>query len=167
MLNAALRAARPAALVARSAARRSAARPAARLPARALSTTALRASDHGPKPPSLFGPGGKPGEVPTDEEQATGLERLQLLGELEGVDVFDMDEVLDSSRLGTLADPVKVPSLAPARLIGCTGVPADSHDVIWMNLEHDKVRRCGECGSVYALDYKGDPEALHGEHAHH
>jgi hypothetical protein len=63
-------------------------------------------------------------------------------------------------------------------------VPADSHDVIWMNLEHSKVRRCGECGSgmsflgvayrtvlifhsVYALDYKGNPDALHGDHAHH
>jgi cytochrome c oxidase subunit 5b len=109
MFNAALRATRPAALIARCAVKP------ARLPARALSTTALRASDHGPKPPSLFGPGGKAGEVPTDEEQATGLERLQLLGELEGIDVFDMDEVLDSSRVGTTADPVKVPSLVSCR----------------------------------------------------
>lgn len=33
------------------------------------------------------------------------------------------------------------------RIIGCTGVPADSHDVIWFNLHKDKQGRCKECGS--------------------
>ena len=47
----------------------------------------------------LYGPGGKPGEVPTDLDQAVGLERLELLGKMEGVDVFDM-RPLDSSRTG-------------------------------------------------------------------
>lgn len=47
----------------------------------------------------LFGPGAKPGTVPTDMEQATGLERLEILGKMEGVDVFDM-RPLDSSRRG-------------------------------------------------------------------
>jgi hypothetical protein len=75
---------------------------------RAICTTAPRLS--GPKPPSLFGPGIKPGQVPTDLDQATGLERLQLLGEMEGVAVFDKTP-LDSSRLGTMKDPVLVPSL--------------------------------------------------------
>jgi cytochrome c oxidase subunit 5b len=56
--------------------------------------------------------------IPTDEEQATGLERFQLLGRMEGVDVFDMAP-LDSSRLGTVADPIKVPTLVcfPCRFI--------------------------------------------------
>lgn len=48
--------------------------------------------------------------MPTDEEQATGLERLELLGEMQGINVFD-EEPLDSSRLGTLENPVKVFSL--------------------------------------------------------
>lgn len=97
---------------------RAAARPAARVarqsfkPARAFSVTA-RASSGGPPPPQLFGEGAKPGTVPTDIEQATGLERLQLLGELEGISVFD-DQPLDSSRLGTKADPVKVLSYVRA-----------------------------------------------------
>jgi cytochrome c oxidase subunit 5b len=60
--------------------------------------------------PQLFGPGSKPGEVPTDELQATGLERLQLLGELEGIKVFD-DTPLDSSRHGTKENPILVTSL--------------------------------------------------------
>lgn len=75
---------------------------------RTFSTT-LRASSGGPPPPVLVGTGGKPGEVPTDVEQATGLERLQLLGEMEGVEVFD-ESPLDASRLGTKANPVLVQS---------------------------------------------------------
>lgn len=75
---------------------------------RALSTTTPRFS--GPAPPSLYGEGAKPGEIPSDEQQATGLERLQLLGEMQGIEAFDL-EPLDSSRVGTLEDPVKVFSL--------------------------------------------------------
>ena len=48
----------------------------------------------------LLPPGAKPGTVPTDLEQATGLERLELLGKMQGIDIFDM-KPLDSSRKGT------------------------------------------------------------------
>jgi len=47
----------------------------------------------------LLGPGAAPGEVPTDIDQATGLERLEILGKMEGVDIFDM-RPLDASRKG-------------------------------------------------------------------
>jgi cytochrome c oxidase subunit 5b len=47
----------------------------------------------------LIPPGAAPGTVPTDLEQATGLERLEILGKMQGVDVFDM-KPLDSSRKG-------------------------------------------------------------------
>jgi cytochrome c oxidase subunit 5b len=47
----------------------------------------------------LIGPGARLGTVPTDIEQATGLERLEILGKMEGVDIFDM-RPLDASRLG-------------------------------------------------------------------
>lgn len=100
MLNTALRAARPVVL--------RAARPANSTAFRVLSTTATRRS--GAPSPQIFGPGGKPGEIPTDEQQATGLERFQLLGEMEGHDAFDL-QPLDSSRVGTLQDPIKVYSL--------------------------------------------------------
>ena len=51
----------------------------------------------------LVGPGAAPGTVPTDLEQSTGLERLEILGKMEGVDIFDM-RPLDASRKGmTLA----------------------------------------------------------------
>ena len=94
------------------------ARPAARLnvwskqpttaSSRAFSLSAARKSGH--PSPQLLGEGGKAGEVPTDINQSTGLERLQTLGFLEGIDVFD-HQPLDSSRIGTLDNPVLVYSL--------------------------------------------------------
>jgi cytochrome c oxidase subunit 5b len=48
----------------------------------------------------LVGPGAAVGTVPTDLEQATGLERLEILGKMQGVDIFDM-KPLDASRKGT------------------------------------------------------------------
>lgn len=101
MYNAALRAVRP--VVVRSTRRSTPSNT-----FRALSTTTPRFS--GPAPPSLYGEGAKPGEIPSDEQQATGLERFQLLGEMNGVESFDL-EPLDSSRVGTLEDPIKVFSL--------------------------------------------------------
>ncbi|KAL8718177.1 MAG: hypothetical protein Q9225_004655 [Loekoesia sp. 1 TL-2023] len=47
----------------------------------------------------LLPPGAAPGTIPTDLEQATGLERLEILGKMQGIDVFDM-KPLDASRLG-------------------------------------------------------------------
>lgn len=51
----------------------------------------------------LLGPGAAPGTVPTDVEQSTGLERLEILGKMEGVDIFDM-RPLDASRKGRVQD---------------------------------------------------------------
>lgn len=95
--RAALRAVRPASAVARGAA------------VRTFSNSGPVSSgdSHAPK---LYGPGAKPGEVPSIYEQATGLERLQLLGDIEGVPVFD-ESPLDSNRFGTKGDPIVVPSL--------------------------------------------------------
>ncbi|RDB25597.1 Cytochrome c oxidase subunit 4, mitochondrial [Hypsizygus marmoreus] len=158
MFRTAVRTARPAALAARSSFK-----PKAPSSLRALHTTLRVASaGHGPAPPQLYGEGGKAGEVPSDIEQATGLERLQLLGELEGVNVFD-DSPLDASRIGTKANPILVPSYDVERLVGCTGSPADSHDVLWFNVKQDKQGRCTECGSVYALD---NAASNLGEHTH-
>lgn len=48
----------------------------------------------------LLPPGAAPGTIPTDLEQATGLERLEILGKMQGIDVFDMKPL--ESRKGTL-----------------------------------------------------------------
>ncbi|QLL32739.1 hypothetical protein HG536_0D02610 [Torulaspora globosa] len=101
-------------------------------------------------PETLIGPGAKEGEIPTDLEQATGLERLELLGKLEGIEVFDL-KPLDSSRKGTMQDPIIVESYDDYRYVGCTGSPADSHTVMWLKPTVNQVARCWECGSVYKL----------------
>lgn len=81
----------------------------------------------------LVGPGAQPGTVPTDLEQATGLERLEILGKMEGVDIFDM-RPLDASRLGTMKEPIIVRSAGEEQFAGCTGFPADSHTVHWLGV---------------------------------
>ncbi|KAL2157056.1 hypothetical protein VTH06DRAFT_7514 [Thermothelomyces fergusii] len=112
----------------------------------------------------LVGPGAAPGTVPTDLEQATGLERLEILGKMEGVDVFDM-RPLDASRRGTLEDPILVRSAGEEQYAGCTGYPADSHNVLWLTMTRERpVTRCIECGNVYKMEYVG-PE--HVDHHYH
>ncbi|ODV94137.1 hypothetical protein PACTADRAFT_44627 [Pachysolen tannophilus NRRL Y-2460] len=109
---------------------------------------------------NLIGPGAKEGAVPTDLEQATGLERFELLGKLEGIEVFD-NTPLDASRTGTMADPIVVDSYDDYRYVGCTGSPADSHIMQWLKPTKTKVARCWECGSVYKLNYIGNPDLEH------
>ena len=65
-------------------------------------------------PPVIQGDGAKDGEMPTDEQQATGLERFELLGKLKGVDVFDM-EPLQMTHLGTTENRIKVQSFVSIR----------------------------------------------------
>lgn len=81
----------------------------------------------------LVGPGAQPGTVPTDLEQSTGVERLEILGKMEGVDIFDM-KPLDASRKGTLKEPILVRSAGEEQYAGCTGYPVDSHGVIWLTV---------------------------------
>jgi len=47
----------------------------------------------------LLPPGAEPGTIPTDLDQSTGLERFEILGKMQGIDVFDM-KPLDASRKG-------------------------------------------------------------------
>ena len=56
--------------------------------------------------------GAEPGTVPTDIDQATGLERLEILGKMQGIDVFDM-KPLDASRKGALELHITPPTITP------------------------------------------------------
>ncbi|KAL4741293.1 cytochrome c oxidase subunit VB-domain-containing protein [Aspergillus similis] len=118
----------------------------------------------------LIPPGAKPGTVPTDIEHATGLERLELIGKMQGIDIFDM-RPLDASRKGTLDNPIIVNSAGDEQYAGCTGYPADSHHVNWLTVSRDRpIERCLECGNVVKLNYIGpeeDPHAHDHDHGHH
>jgi cytochrome c oxidase subunit 5b len=113
-------------------------------------------------PESLVSPGAPEGEVPNDFDQATGLERLELLGLMAGTKVFDRAP-LDSSRKGTMEHPIIVDSYEKYRYVGCTGSPAGSHQVLWLRPREGKVDRCWECGSVYKVNYLG----IEGDDHHH
>ena len=125
------------------------ARPAARLnvwskqpttaSSRAFSLSASRKSGH--PSPQLLGEGGKSGEVPTDINQSTGLERFQTLGFLEGIDVFD-HQPLDSTRIGTLANPVLVYSLVRFFSLGSL-LPSIVFRVRWLTLFEGRGARYG------------------------
>ncbi|GAA5832396.1 hypothetical protein JCM11251_006436 [Rhodosporidiobolus azoricus] len=127
-------------------------------PVRSFITSFPRLSEH--VEPTLQGPGGKTGEVPTDFEQSTGLERFELLHKLKGEEAFSL-EPLEVTRLGTVADPIKVFSLDHTRIIGCTGYPVDSHDTILFTANDQKPTRCPECGCAYSVDYQGLPGDAH------
>ncbi|KAI4845087.1 hypothetical protein E4T45_07870, partial [Aureobasidium sp. EXF-8846] len=107
----------------------------------------------------LMPSGAQPGTVPTDIDQATGLERLEILGKMQGIDIFDM-KPLDASRTGTMKEPIVVRSFGDEQYVGCTGCPADSHVVAWLTMSRDRpIERCPECGSVYKMDYVGPAES--------
>ncbi|KAK5197815.1 Cytochrome c oxidase subunit 4 [Exophiala xenobiotica] len=113
----------------------------------------------------LLPPGAEPGTIPTDLEQATGLERLEILGKMQGIDIFDMSP-LPSDRRGTFEDPIVVKSAGDEFQAGCTGSPADSHIVKWLVMTRKRpFERCPECGSCYRMDYVGPPDDPH--HHHH
>merc|ERR1711977_623013 len=76
--------------------------------ARSLSVSAARYA--GGKVTVIQGEGAKAGTVPSDIEQATGLERMELLGKMRGEDPFRM-EPLEVPYMGTPKNPVKVYSL--------------------------------------------------------
>jgi len=115
----------------------------------------------------LLPPGAAPGTTPTDLEQATGLERLEILGKMEGVDIFDM-RPLDASRKGTIDNPIVIRSFGDERYLGCTGCPADSHDTIWLTVSRDRpIERCPECGGVYKMEYLGPADDHHHGHGDH
>ncbi|KAJ5888219.1 Cytochrome c oxidase subunit 4 [Penicillium taxi] len=120
------------------------------------------------KDEDLIAPGAKPGTIPTDFAQSTGLERLELIGKMQGIDYFDM-RPLDASRLGTLENPIVVNGAGDEQYAGCTGFPADSHQVNWLTVSRDRpIERCNECGNVVKLNYIGPEEDPHAhDHGHH
>lgn len=109
---------------------------------------------------SLIGPGATPGTIPTDLDQATGLQRLELLGNLEGIDVFDMEHPIKEGS-GTPQDPYLVPTYYGTRYVGCKGKDGDNHNPYWMKVEEGNPGRCWRCGSVFKAKYLGDPAMDH------
>lgn len=109
---------------------------------------------------SLIGPGAKAGTIPTDMDQATGLERFEILGKREGVDVWDIENPITEGK-GTMKDPYLVPTYMGYRFVGCKGKEGEDHKPYWMRVEEGKPGRCWQCGNVFAAKFLGEPGHNH------
>ncbi|XP_074838108.1 cytochrome c oxidase subunit 5B, mitochondrial [Carettochelys insculpta] len=110
------------------------------------------------RPPPSLGPGPAralaAGGIPTDEEQATGLERKIMKAIEKGQDPYN---ILQPKRYaGTKEDPHLVPSISDKRIVGCI-CEEDNSCVIWFWLHKGDDQRCPSCGAHYKLV----PQELH------
>uniref|UniRef100_A0A452EWG1 Cytochrome c oxidase subunit 5B, mitochondrial n=1 Tax=Capra hircus TaxID=9925 RepID=A0A452EWG1_CAPHI len=102
------------------------------------------------------------GGVPTDEEQATGLEREVMLAARKGQRSLGIIDPLfcffqdpynilaPKATSGTKEDPNLVPSISNKRIVGCI-CEEDNSTVIWFWLHKGEAQRCPSCGTHYKL----------------
>ncbi|KAM8923778.1 cytochrome c oxidase subunit 5B, mitochondrial-like [Pelodytes ibericus] len=88
------------------------------------------------------------GGMPTDEQQATGLERKALQALKIGQDPYSM--LKPKSYLGTKEDPHIVPSINKKRIVGCI-CEEDNSAIIWFWVHEGEAQRCPSCGAHYRL----------------
>ncbi|XP_061657362.1 cytochrome c oxidase subunit 5B, mitochondrial [Syngnathoides biaculeatus] len=88
------------------------------------------------------------GGIPTDEEQATGLEKIIMKAMKEGADPYSM--LKPKEYAGSKADPHLVPSITNKRIVGCV-CEEDNTAVVWFWLHEGEAQRCPSCGSHYKL----------------
>ncbi|XP_032805645.1 cytochrome c oxidase subunit 5B, mitochondrial [Petromyzon marinus] len=88
------------------------------------------------------------GGIPTDEEQATGLERLTMEAKKKGADPWSIEP--PKTYAGTKEDPHIVPSIGDKRLVGCI-CEEDNTAVVWFWLHKGDCQRCPSCGASYKL----------------
>ncbi|XP_077441812.1 cytochrome c oxidase subunit 5B, mitochondrial [Vanacampus margaritifer] len=88
------------------------------------------------------------GGIPTDEEQATGLERIIMQATKEGSDPYSM--LPSKIYTGSKEDPHLVPSINNKRIVGCV-CEEDNTAVVWFWLHQGEGQRCPSCGAHYKL----------------
>ncbi|XP_068183175.1 cytochrome c oxidase subunit 5B2 [Antennarius striatus] len=88
------------------------------------------------------------GGIPTDEDQATGLERRALQALKQGQDPYNM--LKPKQYAGTKEEPHIVPCVGTKRMVGCV-CEEDNTAVVWFWLHEGEAQRCPSCGSHYKL----------------
>uniref|UniRef100_A0A673HDE8 Cytochrome c oxidase subunit 5B, mitochondrial n=1 Tax=Sinocyclocheilus rhinocerous TaxID=307959 RepID=A0A673HDE8_9TELE len=88
------------------------------------------------------------GGIPTDEEQATGLEKKIMNAMKTGTDPYNI--LKPKEYAGSKSDPHLVPSITNKRIIGCV-CEEDNTAVVWFWLHEGEAQRCPSCGSHYKL----------------
>ncbi|XP_067278263.1 cytochrome c oxidase subunit 5B2 [Pseudorasbora parva] len=86
--------------------------------------------------------------IPTDEEQAAGLERRVLQALKKGQDPYSI--LKPKEYAGSKDDPHIVPSINNKRLVGCI-CEEDNTAIVWFWLHEGNPQRCPSCGSHYKL----------------
>nr|XP_059877470.1 cytochrome c oxidase subunit 5B, mitochondrial-like [Delphinus delphis] len=112
----------------------------------ALAAQALRA--RGPSGVSVVRSMASGGGVPTDDEQASGLEREVMLAARKGLDPYNM--LAPKAASGTKEDPNLVPSVTIKRRVGCI-CEEDNSAFIWLWLHKGEAQRYPSCGTRYKL----------------
>jgi len=95
----------------------------------------------------------RPSRIPTDAEQATGLEKKEYDALAAGIeDPFNLKPYTGPP--GTKDKPLEVLSIYEDRIIGCICEP-DATAVVWRKLKLNEVTRC-DCGHYFVLR-RGNP----------
>ncbi|XP_058964044.1 cytochrome c oxidase subunit 5B, mitochondrial-like [Pocillopora verrucosa] len=105
------------------------------------------------------------GGIPTDAEQATGLEKKEYDALAAGIDdPFNMKPY--EGPPGTKDKPLEVLSMFDERIIGCICEP-EATSIVWNKLHLNEVTRC-ECGHFFVLR-RGNPIKIEMDHGpgHH
>ncbi|XP_051794658.1 cytochrome c oxidase subunit 5B, mitochondrial-like [Acanthochromis polyacanthus] len=106
--------------------------------------TVCRAARQAPAATRCMSTGG----IPTDEEQATGLEKVILKAMRDGTDPYSM--MKPKGYAGSKTDPHLVPSITNKRIVGCV-CEEDNTAVVWFWLHEGEAQRCPSCGAHYQL----------------
>uniref|UniRef100_A0A3Q0SX55 Cytochrome c oxidase subunit 5B, mitochondrial n=1 Tax=Amphilophus citrinellus TaxID=61819 RepID=A0A3Q0SX55_AMPCI len=128
--------------------------------ARLLLRSALRAAAVRRPAGTLALSRGMAAGIPTDEEQATGLEKVIMKAMK---DPYNM--MKPKQYAGSKADPHLVPSITNKRIVGCVATRVqvlvspgflcageeDNTSVVWFWLHEGEAQRCPSCGSHYKL----------------
>ncbi|KAK5851502.1 hypothetical protein PBY51_023049 [Eleginops maclovinus] len=88
------------------------------------------------------------GGIPTDEEQATGMEKIIMTALKDGKDPYSM--LKPKEYAGSKEDPHVVPSITSQRIVGCV-CEEDNTAVVWFWLHEGEAQRCPSCGSHYKM----------------
>ncbi|XP_012672507.1 cytochrome c oxidase subunit 5B, mitochondrial [Clupea harengus] len=86
--------------------------------------------------------------IPTDDEQAAGLERRILQALKKGKDPYSI--LKPKQYAGTKEDPHIVPGVGEKRMVGCL-CEEDNTAIVWFWLHKGNPERCPSCGSHYKL----------------
>ncbi|XP_047647631.1 cytochrome c oxidase subunit 5B, mitochondrial-like [Phacochoerus africanus] len=112
----------------------------------ALAAQTLRA--RGPNGVAVVRSMASGGGVPTDEEQATGLEREVMMAARKGLDPYNI--LAPKAASGTKEDPNLVPSITNKRIVGCI-CEEDNSAVIWFWVHKGEIQQCPSYGTHYKL----------------